>query len=328
MKKNKIYISMVDAYYHANPSFVEYFKNRGFEVAFRLESAPIEEDKLIALFADCDICIANAKPVNKKMIESAPNLKLIAVFGAGYNQIDVDTASERGIYVTNARGGNSRAVAEHTFAMFLALARRMVYDDNEIRHRQWKNPMGHEIYGKTLGVIGFGAIGKEVAKIAQSGFYMNVCVYDPYINENSIKEHGASSTDLKKLMSDSDFISVHIPLTDATKYMIDEEMLALMKKSAYIVNMSRGGVIKEDALYEALLANSIAGAGLDVHENEPIREGNPSKFEGFSNVILTSHSGASSIEAVKKIGNIIIDNVEDVIAGNKPRHNIVNSFLK
>lgn len=326
MKKHKIYISLVDAYYNVNPTFVDYFKDRGFEVAFRLESTPIEECALIELFSGCDICIANAKPVTRKMIESAPNLRLIAVFGAGYNQIDVEAANEKGICVTNARGGNSRAVAEHTFAMFLGLTRKLVSDDKKIRACIWSNPMGHEIYGKTLGIIGFGAIGSEVAKIAKGGFGMNILVYDPYINEKSIAEYGATSVSLLELMSVSDFISVHIPLTDTTKYMIDDTMLGLMKRNAYIVNMSRGGVIKEEALFEVLLANRIAGAGLDVHENEPIREGNPSRFEAFDNVILTSHSGASSIEAVKKIGGIIIDNVEDVIAGRSPRHNIVNSI--
>ncbi len=324
MKKQKIYISMVDSYYNAYPQFVDYFKNREFDVALRLESMPIQEQTLMELFTDCDICIASAKPVTREMIESAPNLRLIAVFGAGYNQIDIKAANEKGIFVTNARGGNARAVAEHTFATFLGLARKIVWDDKKVRANEWCNPMGYEIYGKTLGIVGFGAIGSEIAEIAKGGFNMDILVHDPYIDEKTIRQYGATSVPLSDLMSMADFISINTPLNDMTKYLIDEKMLSLMKKSAYIVNMSRGGIIKEEALFTALSEKRIAGAGLDVHENEPFGKDNPSKFKAFDNVILTSHTGAGTVEAVKKIGKIIIDNVEDVISGKRPRHNIVN----
>ena len=320
----KIFLSLIDVYYNTNPSFVSSMAARGWKTALRLEGQPCAPDQLREMYADADVFVVNVNPVTAEMMDAAPNLRLIAVFGAGYQQVDVEAATRRGIYVTAARGGSAIAVAEQCFALFLSLSRRVQVDDKRIRAGEWISPVGQELYGKTLGIIGLGIIGKEVARIAKHGFNMDVLAYDPYLTAAQAAQIGVRQVSLEELLRQSDYVSVHTPLTEATEGLINKETLALMKPTAFLANMSRGAVVREGDLYEALISGQIAGAGLDVHGYEPISPEHPSPFVALDNVVLTSHAGAGSVEAVARIGQMITENIEDVLAGRAPRNFPVN----
>ena len=319
----KVFVSLVNSYYDTNPDFVKDIERLGCTVSLRLENEAITQEALLEQCRDSDVFVANAKPVTKEMMETSPNLKLIAVFGAGYNQIDIKYAKERGITVTTARGGSAIAVAELAFSLMLALARKTVLDDSMMRKDKWLSPIGVELYQKTLGVIGLGVIGKEVLRIGKNGFSMDVLVFDPFLDPTEITELGGSQVDLDYLLAESDFVSVHVPLSEKTKHLISTEQLNKMKSSAFLVDLSRGGIIDEAALIKALRENKVAGAGLDVHSIEPVSTESPSPYKDLSNVILTSHAGAGSEEAVRRIGRMILENIEDTLEGMPPRHNVI-----
>jgi len=242
------------------------------------------------------LIVRSATTVTRELISLAEQLKAIGRAGVGVDNIDIPAATERGIAVFNAPGGNTVAAAELTIGLMLAVARKIPSADASLRLGRWDRTAfrGVELWGKTLGLIGAGRIGGEVA-VRCKAFGMGVLAYDPYLTQQRAVEIGAQLVPLEDVLELADFISIHVPLTDETRDMVDADALRRMKSSAIVVNASRGGVVDEQALAAALIAGEIAGAALDVYKTEPLPEENP--LLRAPNLVLTPHLGASTVEA-------------------------------
>ncbi|MFA4700649.1 D-2-hydroxyacid dehydrogenase [Pyrococcus kukulkanii] len=291
---------------------IQILKDAGLEVIY--EEYP-DEEKLLELVKDVDAIIVRSKPkVTRRVIENAPKLKVIARAGVGLDNIDVEAAKEKGIEVVNAPGASSRSVAELAIGLIFAVARKIAYADRRMREGVWakKECMGIELEGKTIGIIGFGRIGYQVAKIARA-LGMNILLYDPYPNEERAKEVGGKFVDLETLLKESDIVTLHVPLLDSTYHLINEERLKLMKKNAILINAARGAVVDTNALVKALQEGWIAGAGLDVYEEEPLPKDHP--LTKLDNVVLTPHIGASTYEAQERAGVEVAEKVVKILKG-------------
>ncbi|MEK6965895.1 MAG: D-2-hydroxyacid dehydrogenase, partial [Thermoproteota archaeon] len=260
------------------------------------------------------IIVRSRTKLTKELIDHATKCKIIARVGVGLDNIDEAAAKARNIRVINAVEGAMTAVAELVLGLMLALARQIPFADREIRNGKWlkKELMGTELKGKYLGIVGLGNIGKRLGRLAK-GLNMNLIGYDVIpIDEAFSKEVGLMKADLGTLLSSSDYVSLHVPLLDSTYHLINAEKLATMKKTAKIINTSRGGVIDEEALYDALKKGNLGGAALDVFETEPAI-GN--KLATLPNVICTPHIGAQTKEAQSLAANIIAEKIIQILRG-------------
>ncbi|GHT02244.1 hypothetical protein AGMMS50276_32040 [Synergistales bacterium] len=240
--------------------------------------------------------------------------------GAGYDSVDMSAAKKKNIAVTITPGANAEAVAEYAFTLMLALSRGLVQTDKRIRNSDWKLFIGNSLAGKKLGVVGLGNIGKILCRHAIN-FSMEILAYDEYKDEDYAVKNGISYCSLEKLIRESNFVSLHVPLNDNTRKMFSTKEFNMMKPSAYIINCARGGVIDEDALYEALKNDVIRGAGLDVFGKEPLAA--ESCLRTLDNVILSSHTAGSTVESREKVFEIAVRNVIDYFEGRVPK-GIVN----
>jgi glyoxylate reductase len=278
---------------------------------------------LLDNIADKDgvICVVGDK-MDKETIDRAKNLKVISTMSAGFEHIDISYATQKGIYVGYAPDALTDATADLTFSLLLAAARRITESDRLIRQRKWKTSwtplfmIGKSVWESTLGIIGLGKIGKAVAKRAQ-GFNMRV-LYNDFLPLASEEENilGASFRPLEDLLKESDFVSIHVPVTEDTRRLMNEERLKLMKPSAILVNASRGATVDEAALIKALREKWIAGAALDVYEKEPIAEDNP--LLDLENVVLVPHIGSATMEARTKMAEMAVLNLLAVLKGEHP----------
>jgi D-3-phosphoglycerate dehydrogenase len=280
---------------------------------FEIETAyDLSESALIEKIQNVDGIIVRSKPqVPRKVIEAGKNLKVIGRAGVGLDNIDLDAAEEHGVTVVNSPTASSESVAELVFALALSLARKIPKADSSLRNKQWikKELKGMELYGKTVGIIGYGRIGAHVAKIA-GGFGMSCIAYDVLLREELAKKYHVTYKTLEEVLKEGDIITLHVPLIPQTTHMIGEKELKIMKKNAIIVNAARGGVIDERALYNALKSNEIQGACLDVYEEEPPFE---SSLLELDNVVFSQHLGANTWEAQEKNGIIIAERIMDVL---------------
>lgn len=276
---------------------------------------------------DADIVIANKSPLNESTLKGAPNVKMIAEFATGFDNVDLDYCSQRGIKVANVRNYSTEAVAQHTFAMALYLLEHMPHYDNYVKSGQYAaqdrfsnfDVAFTELSGKTWGIIGLGNIGKLVAKIATAFGCKVICCSA----SGRDLEDGYTQVDFETILKESDFLSLHCPLTDKTKYLIDKKALSMMKKSAILLNVARGKVVNNSDLYEALINNEIMAAGLDVIEEEPINDKNPlTKILDSNKLIITPHLAWASVEARQRCVDFAFENVKSFLAGNPI--NIVN----
>ncbi|HEY7316953.1 MAG TPA: hydroxyacid dehydrogenase [Candidatus Binatia bacterium] len=260
-----------------------------------------------------------------QMRASAGRLKIIARTGVGVDpsRVDIEGAREFKVWVTNQPGSNSVSVAELVFGQMIALVRHTFAANNAVKENRWSEYLkfiGTELANKTLGVIGMGNIGTRVA-IRARAFEMDFLIYDPYIPESHVTALGGKLVGLDELLAESDIVTIHCPLTRETSGMIDERRLALMKASAYLINAARGGIVNEDALWHALKERQIAGAALDVVENEPPAKNHP-LFQ-LDNVVLTPHIGALTLEASKRGEWGAAEDVIRVLEGKKPKNPVV-----
>ena len=246
------------------------------------------------------LLVRSATKVTADLLARAPNLRAVGRAGVGVDNIDVDACTERGVAVFNAPSGNTVSAAELAFALILTSVRRVAEADRSMRGGEWARSRfnGTELQGKTLGLVGAGRIGGEVARRARA-FGMDLLVYDPYLTEERVRELGAEGCELDDLLRRADVVTLHVPLTDSTRGLLDARRLGLMKPSAYLVNASRGGVVDEAALAEALEAGRLAGGALDVYEAEPLAEDSP--LRTAPNLVLTPHLGASTAEAQERV---------------------------
>jgi D-3-phosphoglycerate dehydrogenase len=280
----------------------------------------LNESELVDIIGEYDALVVRSAPkVTARIIQAGTRLQVIGRAGVGVDNIDMDAATERGILVVNAPDGNTLAAAEHTIAMMLALARHIPAADRSMREGKWdrKRFMGVQIADKTLGVVGLGRIGSEVARRGR-GLGMHVLAYDPYTAGAWAESLGAEVCDgLTDLLARSDFVTVHVPLTPATRGLIGAHELALMKPTARIINCARGGIVDEEALLAALDAGQIAGAALDVFASEPPTN---SALLAHPKVVLTPHLGASTAEAQVAVAVDVAQQVVDVLAGRPAAH--------
>ncbi|MFX0122642.1 MAG: hydroxyacid dehydrogenase [Candidatus Hodarchaeota archaeon] len=274
--------------------------------------------ELVNEISDFDaIIVRSSTKIPREIIQRAEKLKVIGRAGVGVDNIDVEAATEKEIFVVNSPRASTISVAEITIGYMLALGRSLVQATNETKLGKWpkKQLKGTELFGKTLGFVGCGRIGAEVAKRAQI-FGMNCLVYDPYLSPEVSAKIGVEMTDdLEKLFEVSDFITIHAWLTDETRGMISKKQLEVMKPTAFLVNCARGGIVDEEALYEALKTGKIAGAALDVFSIEPAIE---NKLFDLDNLYVSPHIAASTKEAQERAGQVTAEQVRLVLMGKKP----------
>lgn len=290
------------------------------EVVYNPVGKPLTEEEIIPLLDGCDGYIAGVDYITEKVIASAPDqLKVISRYGTGIDRVNIEAAGKRGIIVTNTPGANAEAVADLTFGLMLSVARKIPLLDRSLREGAWVRSAGVELYRKTLGILGFGAVGRSVARRA-SGFSMRILVFDPYVRESMRRTRGIDFCSFDEVIANSDFISLHVPLNQETKNMINTSSIEKMKNGVIIINTSRGGLIDDNAVYRALKQGKIRGLGLDVFNQEP--PGSSPLFE-LDNVVVTPHTGAHTYEAISKMALMAVRNLIDILEGGTSR-NIVN----
>jgi D-3-phosphoglycerate dehydrogenase len=290
---------------------------REFQVDVKTELKP---EALKETIGDYDaLIVRSATKVTKDIIDSASSLKVIGRAGVGLDNVDLEAATQKGIIVMNTPTGNTISTAEHTMSMILALSRNIPQANASTKKGEWKRSkfMGVEIYNKTLGIVGLGRIGSEVAKRALS-FGMKVLAYDPFLSREVAESGGVEIVELKDLLERSDYISVHTPLTEETRHMISDAQFGLMKKGVRIINCARGGIIDEAALIKAVKEGRVIGAAMDVFEKEPLSA--ESELLKLDNVIVTPHLGASTEEAQVNVAIEVAEIVRDALLGKGIRN--------
>lgn len=302
-----------------SPKGVELLKQRGFETVEAYGSSP---EKIKELIEDADAVIVRSETkITSDVLDRARRLKAVGRAGVGVDNIDIPAASEKGVVVMNTPTGNTVATAELTFTHMLCGTRPIAQANSTVHGGVWdrKSFKGSELKNKVLAVLGMGRIGSEVAKRAMA-FGMKVVAYDPFLTVARAKTLGVEIVELEDAFRRADYITVHMPLTDATKYMVDEKAFALMKNGVRVFNCARGGIIKESALVEALKSGKVAAAGLDVYENEPLAADSP--LRAFPNLLLTPHLGASTREAQESCGIEVAEVIADALSGGAVRNAI------
>ncbi|MBX8631204.1 MAG: D-glycerate dehydrogenase [Thermoplasmata archaeon] len=285
-------------------------------------NSPPGKEWIIKNIIDTDALITTlSSKIDAGIMDAAPNLRVIGTYSVGYDHIDVEHASGKGIRVVNTPDVLTDSTADLIFGLMIAVSRRMIEGDRLVRNGDWTQPWnptfmcGHDVHGKTLGILGAGRIGRAVAMRAR-GFDMNVI----YSSRRIHSDFPGSYVGLEELFSDADFLVITVDLNRETYRIVDRTKLRMMKNDAYIINASRGDVVDEQALEEALEAGWIAGAALDVFSNEPV--GKDSRFGRFTNTVLTPHLGSSTVETRERMTDTVVGDVLSVLDGREPRHEV------
>jgi glyoxylate reductase len=287
------------------------------------DEVPLDQEELIRQVADKDglVCIPSNR-IDGRVLDAAPRLKVISTFSVGYDHLDVAEASRRGVFIGYTPGVLTDATADHAFALLMSAARRIVEGDRYTRAGKWTAPfpplLGESVWGATIGIVGLGRIGRAVAARAQ-GFHMSVLYYDaerlPADEEKALSVEYRS---LEDLLRESDYVSIHAPQSALTRHLINEERLKLMKRTAFLVNTSRGPLVDEEALAKALREQWIEGAGIDVYEEEPLATDSP--LMGLDNVTLSPHLGSATRTARMRMAELTAQNLLAVLRGEPPVH--------
>jgi len=305
-------------------------QNRRLEVEKRgpeIESIP---EPVTASGKDAEIIMGLFVPISKKVMDVMPSLRIAGVCRAGLENVNVEEATKKGILVFNVQGRNAEAVSDFAVGMMIAESRNIARAHHAIKTGTWRKTFPNsefvpQLKGKTIGIIGFGFIGRLVAR-KLSGFNVNILVYDPYADPATIKKLGCTPADREKLFSESDFITIHARLTDENKGMAGEKEIGMMKKTAYLINTGRAGLVNEPALIKALKENRIAGAALDVFPTEPIPE--TSEITTLDNVTLTTHIAGTTTEALTKSPGLLMEDIEHFLKGEEYRFMVNPEVLK
>ncbi|MBN1407864.1 MAG: D-glycerate dehydrogenase [Calditrichaceae bacterium] len=302
----------------------EILKEAGFLIEIYNGDRPLSRKTFLQKIASADAVIPMlSEQIDREVIDQAANLKVIANYAVGYNNIDVDYARSKHIYVTNTPDVLTEATADLTWALMLSAAKRIPESDQYVRQGKFKGwepllMLGDDVSGKTLGIIGAGRIGQAVGQRA-IGFNMNILYHSPSKKKSFEKKTGAQKSGFEELLKTSDFISIHCPLTEKTRHLISSKNIFKIKRGAFLINTSRGAVVEESALVMALANGHLAGAGLDVYEFEP--EIHPKLFS-LQNVVLLPHIGSATKETRSAMARIAANNVKAVLSGNKPLHSV------
>lgn len=288
-----------------NPELFDRLRDAGLEVVRNDTGGILSEAAMKEKVAQCEGVILGVDPMNADVLACAPKLKAIAKYGVGTDNIDLEACKARGIRVSRTVGANSNAVADDAFALMLAVARKVAFIDRRCRQRDWSKISGIDIYGKTLGIIGLGAVGACVARRAR-GFDMKVLAHDVMWDDARARELGVERADVDTICRDADIITLHAALTPETRQMINEARLALMKPTAILINTARGDLVDEGALLAALKEGRIYGAGLDVFVQEP-----PENADWYTldNLVMGAHGASSTSGATALMGHMAVDNL-------------------
>jgi D-3-phosphoglycerate dehydrogenase len=294
----------------------DYLRERGYEIKI---GGGVTADAIAADVVDCDAILARTAPFPAKVFEAGKKLKVISRHGVGYDNIDVAKATELGIWVTFAPESNADTVAEHAIGCIFTLARNFLQLDRETRAGNWgirDKLLGFDLSGKVLGIVGLGKIGRRVAQKASRGLDMKVVGYDPFLKPEQIAEFATPVTSLEEVFGAADFVSVHIPGGATTKGIVNKKLFAVMKKTAFFINASRGDVVAESDLIEALRNGTIAGAAIDVYEKEPPPKDNP--LMNMGNVLLTPHNASQTRECMIRMALHAARGIDEVLSGKRP----------
>ena len=289
----------------------------GCEIVKADMSQKMTEERLIDLLQGVDGAVIGVVPMTAHVIEQSPSLKVVSMHGVGVDHIDLTAAAQKGVVIANCQGANDQSVADLTIGLMIAIARDIPLVDSKVREGGWGAHAGSELWNKTLGLIGLGRIGRGVAKRAL-GFDMKVLAYDPYVGANDV-EQGISLVSFEEVLQNSDYVSLHAALSEETRHMIGAPQLQIMKPTAYFINTSRGALVDEAALHDALRKKQIAGAALDVYEVEPPKD-NP--LLGLENIVVTTHIGAHTRESIERVGVMAAENVLQTLQGGQPHYKV------
>jgi D-3-phosphoglycerate dehydrogenase len=297
----------------------------GFEVVYPTQQGQLVEEEVLTEFKGVSASLAGSEPYTRRVFEAHPALRVIARMGVGYDAVDLAAATAHGVAVTIAPGTNQDAVAEHTFALILAIAKGVPDQHFAIKAGKWPRKANLPLRGRTLGIAGLGRIGKAVA-LRGEAFGMRLLAYEPYPDKEFASKHGVGLISFDQLLADSDFLSLHLPLMPESKYLINRQTLSRMKPTAYLINTARGGLVCEADLAEALRNRKIAGAGLDVFEQEPPEKDNV--LLGLDNVVLTPHAAGVDLQSRDDMAVSAARSIVALAKGEWPAEQIVNPEVR
>jgi D-3-phosphoglycerate dehydrogenase len=300
---------------------LERLRAGGCELVFNRTGRMLAEDELIGLLPGVLGTIAGGEPYTERVFAAAPELKVVARMGVGYDKVDVAAAIRHGVAICMGFGTNHEAVADHAFALMAGLANRLLSYHQEVMAGRWGGHFQPGLWRTTVGIIGLGRIGRALARRCR-GFDMRLLAYDAVPDAAYARDHGIELVDLETLFRKADFVSVNAPLTPETRHVVNRAHLALMKPSAFLINTARGGLVDEAALWEAIAAGRIAGAGLDVFEAEPLPAASP--LRQLDNVLLTPHCAGGSIQAVVAMTDRCVDNILAIRDGSALGEDLLN----
>jgi len=319
LKKARILVTPT-SYGKNDPHLKSELESQVGEVIYNTTGKPLDSTQVAKMLEGIDGYIAGLDMIDRQAFQSAKQLKVIARYGVGVDGVDLDTAREKGIIVTNTPGANSVSVAELTLGLILALARQIPAASKATQNGTWPRLAGISLEGKTIGILGFGAIGKQLAR-RLSGFDCRILAYDPFPSNDFAREHRVGMVDQETVITQADFLSLHLPLLPGTRNLVNHEFLMKMKPGAFIINTSRGEVIHEADLLEALDNHHIRGVALDAFAKEPPDPQHP--LLKYPNVIATPHLGAQTDGATNKMGWDALEDCLRVLRGETPHHRVV-----
>ena len=291
--------------------------DEGFELIENPGERPLTLDEMKPHLGEIFGAVSGLEEWTDEVFDLVPQLKVIGRLGVGLDNIDLDSAGRRGIAVTNVPGGNANAVAELALGLMLSVQRKIPQMGRDLRNGVWDRYLGYEITGKTVGLVGFGATAQYVAR-RLAGFDVGIVAFDPFGDAEAAERLNVRFDSFENVLATADIVSVHAPHTPGTHHLINDQSLALMQPHSILINTSRGGLVDEQALHRALVAGTIAGAGLDVWENEPITPSNP--LLSLENVVATTHAAADSAEAYDTVGMATAQAIVDVLHGREPKN--------
>ncbi|HLN27265.1 MAG TPA: phosphoglycerate dehydrogenase [Gemmataceae bacterium] len=297
----------------------------GFELIYPPQPGQLTEDELLAQLKGMSASLAGSEPYTRRVIEANPSLRVIARVGVGYDAVDVAAATDRGVAVTIQPGTNQDAVAEHTFALILAIAKGLPAQHNSLKAGNWPRQTNLPLRGQTLGIAGLGRIGKAVALRGEC-FGMPLLAYEPYPDKEFATKHGITLVNLDQLLAESDYLSLHMPLTPESRELINRQTLARMKPTAFLINTARGGLVNEADLADALRNRRIAGAGIDVFQLEP--PGKDNVLLGLENIVLTPHAAGVDLQSRDDMAASGARSIVALSRGQWPAEQIVNPDIR
>jgi phosphoglycerate dehydrogenase-like enzyme len=304
--------------------FVNVLKKAGFELVFPKKKAQLTEPELLDHLTGIRAALAGSEPYTRKVLQAHPQLRVIARAGVGYDAVDTAAATELGMAVTITPGTNQDAVAEHTFTLILAIAKNLIAQHLGTIALKWPRQANIPLRGRTLGIAGLGRIGKAVA-LRGEAFLMKLLAYEPYPDHAFAKAHGITFVSFDELLAQSDFLTLHLPATKESKHLINRHTLARMKPSAYLINTARGLIVSEADLIDALKAKKIAGAGIDVFEEEPPAD---NALFHMDNVVVTPHAAGVDLQSRDDMALSAAEAIVSLAKGEWPAEKVVNPEVK